>query len=346
MGPWQRMTTRPNEVTHVTETPPGTNSTDGRDGDWNRQTSTVDWEGWIAEANEADAKRAAAQAAADAAAADTPPAQFPAPQFPGQQFPYGQPPAQQFPASQPNYPAPTGYAAPGSYPPPTGLPSGYPQPGAAFQPFQVPTKPSRDVFAVLALIFGILPTIPLGLIFGITGIVRTAHPARRGRGLAVTGLVLALLWLAFAIAIPVLTKGADARRSASGSVIKAATVSPMLLRTGDCFFNTMPTDQPFTSKAVGTVKVVPCAQPHDAVVYAKTTLPDGAWTSELDKLTIAYQQCEPLAVNYFAGIVPNPNLKLGTFAPQQAEWMMGTRNALCIVVDPDKSFVGDVRQDR
>ena len=65
--------------------------------------------------------------------------------------------------------------------------------------------------------------------------------------------------------------------------------------------------------------VIPCAQPHSAVAYAVTTLPAGAWTSDLDKLTIAYQQCQPLARNYFNGVVLNPDLKLGVFAPLKAD---------------------------
>jgi hypothetical protein len=319
----------------VTESPPGTGSTDRRDGDWNRQASTVDWEGWIAEANAADAERAAARAAAAA----TPPNQFPAPQFPGQPFPSAQPSAHQFPTGQPNYPPPTG---PGHY-----LPSGHPQPGVPFQ-VQILAKPSLDVFSVLALIFGILPTIPLGLIFGIIGIVRTAHPARRGRGLAVTGLLLSLLWFALAVAIPILLNTGDSRSAASGgSVTRATTMAPMQLRAGDCYNDTVLTNQQApASTAVGTVKVVPCSQPHNAVVFAVTTLPTGAWISGTDKLTIANRQCRPLAIGYFNGIVLNPNLKLGAFVPQQAQWERGLHNAPCIVVDPDKSFVGDVRQDR
>ena len=342
----------------MTETPPGTGTTDGRGGDWNRQSSTVDWEGWIAEANEADARRAAAdaeRAAAQAAAADTaavgaPPDQFLAPQFPGQQFPSGQFPAQQFPSGQfpaqqfpagpPNYPAPAGYAAPGRY-----LPPGYQQPGVSFQA-QPPTKPPLDVVSVLALIFGILPTALIGFVLGIVGIVRTGHPARRGRGLAVAGLVLSLLWVAVAVAIPVLVKNGDTRSAAGGPVTKATTMSPTLLRADDCYNDTVLTNrQPPTHTAVQTVKVVPCSQPHNAVVYAVTTLPAGAWTSQLDKLTIANQQCRPLAVNYFNGVVLNPNLRLGAFAPDETRWELGFHNASCVVVDPDKSFVGDIRQD-
>jgi hypothetical protein len=325
----------------VTETPPGTDSTDGRDGEWNRQTSTVDWEGWIAEANEADARRATAQAAS------APPDQFPAPHYPGYQSPAPQAPRQQapsahypapqFPANQPNYPPPTGYAPAGGYPPP----------GAPFQPFQAPTKPQLDVVSVLALIFGILPTALIGLVLGIVGIVRTAHPARRGRGLAVTGLVLSLLWVAVAVAIPVLVHNGDTRSAAGGPVSKATTMSPTLLRADDCYTDTVLTSRQAPShKAVQTVKVVPCSQPHNAVVYAVTTLPAGAWTSQVDKLTIANQQCRPLAMQYFNGIVLNPNLRLGAFAPDATRWELGFHNASCVVVDPDKSFVGDIRQDR
>ena len=55
------------------------------------------------------------------------------------------------------------------------------------------------------------------------------------RGLAVTGLVLSLLWVVIAIAIPVLLNK-PVSRDASGSVTKAATMSPMPdLRAGDCF---------------------------------------------------------------------------------------------------------------
>jgi len=210
----------------------------------------------------------------------------------------------------------------------------------------VPTKPPLDVVSVLALIFGILPTVLIGFVLGVIGLVRTRQPARRGRGLAVTGLVLSLLWAAAVVAIPVLTNNGDAQRSASGSVTKAATVSAWLLRVGDCFDNTLPTNQAFTSKSMNTVKVVPCSQPHNAVVYAITTLPATGWTSALDKLNVAYGQCQPLALNYFHGIVLDPNLKLGAIAPQQAQWETGFHDGLCIVVDPDKSFVGDIRQDR
>lgn len=65
-----------------------------------------------------------------------------------------------------------------------------------------------------------------------------------------------------------------------------------------------------------------------------------------DKLSVANKQCLPLAKKYFHGSVLNPDLKLGAFAPQEIQWRIGFHNASCIAVDPDKSFTGDIRQDR
>jgi hypothetical protein len=56
---------------------------------------------------------------------------------------------------------------------------------------------ATDRFCVAALVFGIVPILGgiLGIVFGVVGIIRTAGGQRRGRGIAVVGLVLGTLWI-------------------------------------------------------------------------------------------------------------------------------------------------------
>ena len=57
-----------------------------------------------------------------------------------------------------------------------------------------PGRPPTDGFAVATLLTGIVPLIPVTLVLGVIALIRIARTGARGRGLAITGLVLAGLW--------------------------------------------------------------------------------------------------------------------------------------------------------
>lgn len=308
------------------------------DANWNRQASTVDWEGWIAEENAADAERAKAKAAEEAARAEA----------------GGQPPVSSFPppTGQP-VAAPGGYPAPSaSYPPPTGAPQPF-QAGAwsgvggsttpvGYAPYSsVPTSRPRDVVSVLAFIFGILPTIPLGFILGIVGIVRTANPRRKGRWMAVVGLLGSLVWLAASVLLPLYLNNRDASRDASGHVTAAGTVSVFKLRTGDCFTQNFSS----TSFEVGSVKVVPCSQPHNTTVFATASM-SGDWTSNDDMVARGSKACVPALKAFYQGSAKiDPVIKFGAIVPDRTIWATGNRSVRCLLSDPTKQFTGDIRND-
>lgn len=64
-------------------------------------------------------------------------------------------------------------------------------------------------FAVASLITGLLPTVVLGLIFGILGIFRSRRVGR-GMTMSVSGILLALLWIApIVIVMPHVMKSMD-----------------------------------------------------------------------------------------------------------------------------------------
>jgi len=335
----------------VTETHPSNEPEATPETDWNRQASTFDWEGWIAEANAEDARKAAAEqrGAATYPSAPTPPAH---PASPTQTAPRHAMPS--YPP--PSYPPPSGYPAPGpgpvGPPPPAAIggsapgwqspngypmPQGYARPGVSFT--AVPSRRPLDGVSIAALICGILPTFIIGVVLSIIGLVRTANPARRGRGLAVTGLVLSLLWFAAAAGIPLLLASHTAGRNADGAISHQGWLPATSLRVGDCYHEDL------TAGGHGTKKLVtaiPCGQPHNAQVFAAVTL-TGSWSPTIAQRTST--ACTPKAAAYFRGTGAHPTVVSGALYPLQADWNLGRHTGLCIAVDTAKDFAGDVRSD-
>lgn len=283
---------------------------------------------------------------------------------PGYQPPpaWGQPPAQpawEQPPAQPareqpqNQPAwgPTPSQPPpawGQQPPAWGQPAGWSPtaPAGWYQP--APNNnpylpPALDGCSVAGLVFGILPTVPLGLIFGITGIVRTAHRARRGRPLAVTGLLLSVLWLVLFAAVGVAVRhdsgppSAAQQNPAAPAPSSASTgaVSPRNLRPGDCFMVKL-------GVVLTSIPLLPCSTPHDAQIFANVRIPDSSYPGSSAKtLQAALKLCEPAAYSYTNGRIDL--LDIAAYYPTSAIWAMGDHTAHCVLYDPRQKFVGDVR---
>ena len=117
---------------------------------------------------------------------------------------------QQYGAPAPAYGAPgSTYGAPGQQ---YGAPTGYPVPPA------VPEKRTNG-FAIAALVFGIIPAIPLALIFGIIGLVRSGK-VHRGKVMSIVGMVLALLWI-----VPIVALTQQAAKLADPGCIQAESIA-------------------------------------------------------------------------------------------------------------------------
>ena len=227
---------------------------------------------------------------------------------------------------------PTGWAA---APPPGWYPSA---PG--YSPYR---PPPLDGFSVAGLIFGILPTAPLGLIFGITGIVRTAHRVRRGRALAVLGVLLSALWLVVAAAGLAARHGSSQPSAAAqqGSAVapvpspaSTGSVWPRDLRQGDCFMVKL-------GDSVTAIPLLPCSKPHNAQVFANIRLTNPAYLGMAKTLDAALKLCEPAALTYMNN--RTDKLHVATYYPSSAVWALGNHTAHCILYDPRQNFVGDVR---
>ena len=173
--------------------------------------------------------------------------------------------------------------------------------------------PGRDGLAVATFVLGLLGflviTVPIGLITGIGGFARIRRNGRKGKGLAVAGLVLCVLWAA-AIGTGVVT------------VLRGGSTSADALKVGDCLGT-------FSEGEVTHLPTVPCDSPKSTgKVYAILTLDDGEWPGEeaLDK-----RVGEDCANRYQkAGSPSGKDAEIFYVRPSRDTWPIGDRRVVCV----------------
>jgi hypothetical protein len=175
--------------------------------------------------------------------------------------------------------------------------------------------------AVAALVTGVLPVIPLGVGLGIAGLVSTRHGRRRGRNLAVVGLLSTIVWVAIGGTIgtvAVLTHGFHRPVKIKYTYAQAAVFG---LRQGDCLNNVPSASSP---------SLTSCASAHDAEVFATFTLPGTSWPGAPVLRQEATAGCSSRLASYL-----NPQLAISLTQdyvyPGQVAWQSGTRTVVCEV---------------
>jgi len=242
--------------------------------------------------------------------------------------PPGDPYAQQY--GHPGYPAYPGY--PG-YPPP---------------------DPGRSGFAIAALIFGILgvvlwPLIILAVIFGIIALVQIGRRGQRGRGMAITGLVLAgvgVLAFAGVVAYSV-TRLPDKTTSATHTA--APTAEPTVVPS-------TPTAEPTTEattadtdyvvgECINDIKgdhtKVSCSASHDGEVFGVFSLKNGKWPGAAAVTKQAEAGCDSRLIKY----AKNSRKLDYLFAyPDKSSWP-DDRRVVCVATGANgKKLTGSIRR--
>ncbi|RMI31895.1 DUF4190 domain-containing protein [Nocardia stercoris] len=191
----------------------------------------------------------------------------------------------------PNQQPPQGYPQQGGPYPPAGQPQqpwgqpaygqapGYPAPG--YPPGQ---QGKMNGFAVASFIFGLIGGCGLSLIFGLVALGQIRSRGQRGRGLAIAGMLLTLVWVAVGAIGVFYIRAHEPSRDASGSVTTGGTQQVTDLHVGDCV------DGIQEAVRVTDVKVLPCTEPHDGEVISTFNLP-GTWVSSTDAETQADTKC-------------------------------------------------------
>jgi hypothetical protein len=187
-----------------------------------------------------------------------------------------------------------------------------------------------NAFAIVAFVLGVLGSgCLLGIVFGVIALVQAKARGQRGRGLAITGIVLSVLWVAGGVALIAL--GIDVARD---TVAEANDV-----REGDCV-----RDVPDVNRAVTSLTAVSCAEPHRAEVVRVIVVPDGDFPGEAALARRAQDECARGLAAYAPRAAQDQRLSLLYLHPRQASWMLGDRQITCLAVHADAPATGSIRR--
>lgn len=199
-------------------------------------------------------------------------------------------------------------------PPPPPLPyqGGPPQP----HPYSAP-PPKTNWWAIVSLIFGIIGGAVIALVCGIVG-VRKAKQYGSGRGMAIAGIVLSVLWAVAAVVITVVALNDDTRTATD-------------LEVGDCLAEIPDSDR------VVNVTLISCDEPHAGEVFAVLTLPDGPFPGQ-DAVDAHHRKCGPELQRYSPQSVTDESVRLYVLNPTAETWADGDHAVTCIAtLDPPRT---------
>jgi hypothetical protein len=243
---------------------------------------------------------------------------------------YGQPP---------QYGQPGQYGQPSQYGPPqpygvAGPPGAADQPGGAWPP---PPRRGTNGFAIAALVCGLIAAVPFAIAFGIVALVQIRKRNQGGRGLAIAGLVLAVVWTLVLAAVITVAVLASADRDESGRISDGGSVSSFELSPGDCLNGLR------ESQNISSLPAVPCAEPHEGEVFALFDISGSAWPGDAEVAKQAERGCVTRLEQYAPTAADDSSLEIFFLHPTQRSWASGDREVACVAMDPNKKRTGSLR---
>ncbi len=189
-----------------------------------------------------------------------------------------------------------------------------------------------DAVAVVAVASGIIAAVPVAAVTGIVALARTRQGRRRGRGLAVTGLLLTGVWLvAGALVLALLLRPAPLPRDPHplrGTIFA--------LRTGDCA-NT-------ARNGVSAAHVVPCRQLHQDEIYGTFRMAGTRWPGTTALAKVARLGCASRLAGYLDPQIAPAGLTETYIFPDQGAWQAGARTVVCEIRGTAGPLTGSVRK--
>ncbi|OAR24615.1 hypothetical protein A8W25_19780 [Streptomyces sp. ERV7] len=227
-----------------------------------------------------------------------------------------------------------------------GWPPPYPGPQQPWypypQPFQEPAKTSG--LAIASLVTGIVCCVPpLGLVLGAVALGRIRKRGQRGKGMAITGVVLSSISTVLAVVLVVsgaLSAFWDGFRD--GIDDARGTRSTMDLRKGDCF--DVPGGE--LEREVVNVRILSCDKPHDGEVSGSFKLEGSSFPGDKAITALADRKCWAVEQEYaMDGWALPVEAESYYYTPSSRSWRLGDHSVTCSFATTSGKLRGSVRND-
>ncbi|MDH6577403.1 DUF4190 domain-containing protein [Kitasatospora sp. MAP5-34] len=224
---------------------------------------------------------------------------------------------------------------------------GGPYPGPyGWQPPFAP-KQGYNGFAIASAVLGIggficcawLAAVP----FGIAALRQIRRTKEKGRGLAITGLVMSGVWLVLTVVFLSLGISAGAYRDAPARDVGFGALNPVAwyeLAPGDCF-NEFGTS---TSKVSPTT----CDGPHDGETIGTAVLSDTTYPGEAALRRESREGCDKMLNTYAMDTWSMPSsVIVNYYYPTETSWYTTQQSATCFLASAKhERLTGSLRSDR
>jgi hypothetical protein len=223
-----------------------------------------------------------------------------------------------------------------------GLPGQQGQQGQPGQPGQPGATSGRNGLAIAALCCGLAAFIPLvgvvAIVLGVVALNQLRRGFQRGRGMAITGIVLgalgALAWAALVVIGVATGFAGEPERNASGQVAPAQTVFFDDLKAGDCF-DGVPAEP---DAAIDEVTSRACTTAHEAQIAAIVELPKGDFPGDSKSADLADKACSDAVEPKLRDDVADIDLSF-VYPDSALAWRLD-RSAVCIIEGTSGKLTG------
>lgn len=180
------------------------------------------------------------------------------------------------------------------------------------------------VLGILGLLGSFLAPI-LAIVFGVAGLSRTRRTGQRGRAIAITGILLGVMWIVLTALFAVLV----IRNEGYGSIAA--------LPGGSCFDNAQPGHVAARVRYLSS-----CSQPHNGEVVGTFALPGTAWPGQQAVSREAAAGCARLLTSVLGQQTLSSGVRGMNYSPSEQAWSTGTRAVSCVLVDPNAMHTGSM----
>ncbi|WP_433304484.1 septum formation family protein [Actinoplanes sp. CA-030573] len=215
-----------------------------------------------------------------------------------------------------------------------------------------------DGFAIASFVLSLVGCGLLGLVLGIVALVRIERSGAKGRVLAIAALAVSSMSVVVVatVATIALIDSSDANSdiarqvtpqasssssspSASSTVAgKPTEVSTYSLKVGDCILSARKQD-----KVVSSLPVVPCAEQHEAEVFAIFDLKYSSYPGEGKIYGVAERDCTERLGKWSRSAADDAHLELYVLYPSRDTWQQNDREVTCIANRPGKKSTGSLK---